>query len=169
MFSFERATLRQFIEANEPQLFALTARDAVVGEVQAGIFALDAPARLFDIRRIVVEADTIGAHVAESRQLGGLITRFRTEPDGWRDDVLIAEMIGLAKRTGDVTRVPVDLPVLTAEQPNFHTSHFGGVYLFRSLARPAVISTAPRATLGAMPQPARDLTQRNEIADWLER
>jgi len=168
-FSFARATLRQFYDLNEPQLFALTARDAVVGEMQTGIFALDQPARLFDIRRITVEADTVGAHVAESRQLGTLITRFRTEADGWRDDVLIADMIGLAKRTGDIARVPVDLPVLTVEQPNYWTAQFGGVYLFRGLSRPAVISTAPRAALGEVPMTALDLSMRNEIADWLER
>ncbi len=30
--------------------------------------------------------------------------RFKTEKDAWYDDVLIAEMIGLAKVTGDLTR-----------------------------------------------------------------
>ncbi len=32
-FSMSRGILRQFIEENEPQLFALTARDAVAGEL----------------------------------------------------------------------------------------------------------------------------------------
>ena len=95
-------------------MFALTARDAVAGELQNSVYAVSTrPAKLFDIRQITVEADTIGGHVADAGKLATLIERFRREPDGWRDDVLIAEMIGLAKKTGDVTRVPIALPAMT--------------------------------------------------------
>ena len=167
-FSTSRGILRQFIETNEAQLFALTARDAVAGELQNSVYEVDTPARLLDIRRITVEADTIGGHVADAGKLAALIERFRKEPDGWRDDLLIAEMIGLAKKTGDVTRVPIHLPRMTFEQANFWTSHFGGLYVFRAVKAPAVITVAPRKTLGDIPVPTvMDLTQRNQIADWL--
>jgi hypothetical protein len=169
-FSTSRGILRQFIEKNEPQLFALTARDAVAGELQNSVYAVDTPAKLFDIRKVVVEADTIGNQVRDADRLAGLIDRFRREPDGWRDDVLIAEMIGLAKVTGDITRVPVSLPAMTFEQGNFWTSHFGGVYIFRNVRLPGVITTLAAEALGAVPvSPVMDLTQRNEIAAWLER
>jgi hypothetical protein len=169
-FSTSRGIIRQFIDANESQLFALTARDAVAGELQDSVYDISSPARLLDIRRITVAADTIGGHVADAEKLAKLIDRFRSEPDGWRDDVLIAEMIGLAKKTGDVTRVPITLPEMVFEQPNYWTSHFGGVYLFREVPFPAVISVLPRESLGAMPiSPVFDLTQRNQIADWMER
>ena len=166
-FSTSRGILRQFITQNEAQLFALTARDAVAGELQNSVFEVSSPAKLFDIRRITVEADTIGGHVADANRLAKLIERFRAEPDGWRDDLLIAEMIGLAKKTGDVTRVPIALPAMTFEQPDFWTSHFGGLYIFRSVKSPAAISVAPRESLGALPLPALDLRQRNQVADWL--
>ncbi len=168
-FSTSRGILRQFIEKNEAQLFALTARDAVAGELANSVFAMDTPKALFDIRRITVEADTIGAHVRDARKLATLITRFRTEPDGWRDDLLIADMIGLAKKTGDVTRVPIDLAQMTFEQPSFWTSHFGGLYIFGDVAAPAMITRAPRKSFKDLPLPVLDLTQRNEIADWLDR
>ena len=168
-FSTSRGIIRQFIEANESQLFALTARDAVAGELQTSVYDVDVPAKLFDIRRVTVEADTIGGHVADAGKLGQMIDRFRTEPNGWRDDVLIAEMIGLAKKTGDVTRVPIDLPAMTFEQGNYWTSLFGGIYIFRDLRLPGVISTLPRASLGALPVKAvLDMTQRNHIAEFLE-
>ncbi|MFN3972017.1 MAG: DUF6638 family protein [Gemmobacter sp.] len=167
-FSTSRGILRQFCEANEAQLFALTARDAVAGELQNSVYEVDTPARLLDIRQITIEADTIGGHVADATRLAALIDRFRNESDGWRDDVLIAQMIGLAKRTGDVTRVPIHLPKMTFEQPNFWTSHFGGLYVFRRSKAPAVITVAPRAGLGTIPVPmVMDLGQRNQIADWL--
>lgn len=169
-FSTSRGIIRQFIDANEAQLFALTARDAVAGELADSVYDISSPAKLMDIRRITVIADTIGGHVADAGKLAKLIGRFRTDPDGWRDDVLIAEMIGLAKKTGDVTRVPISLPEMAFEQPNYWTSHFGGVYIFRDVSFPAVISVLPRQSLGALPiSPVFDLTHRNQIADWLER
>jgi hypothetical protein len=131
---------------------------------------VDTPARLFDIRQVTVEADTIGGHVADAGKLAKLIERFRQEPDGWRDDVLVAEMITLAKKTGDVTRVPISLPAMTFQQSNFWTSHFGGVYIFQGVRYPAVISTLDWHSLGEVPiAQVMDLTLRNQIADWLER
>ena len=169
-FSTSRGILQQFIETNEAQLFALTARDAVAGELQGSVYEVSTPAKLLEMRQITVEADTIGGHVAEAEKLAGLIERFRTEPDGWRDDVLIADMIELAKKTGDVTRVPISLPAMTFQSPSFWTSHFGGVYVFRDLKFPAVISAKSRNTLGDMPiSPMMDLSMRNQIADWLGR
>lgn len=169
-FSTSRGIIRQFIETNEAQLFALTARDAVAGELQNSVFEISTPAKLLDIRRITVEADTIGGHVADAAKLAKLIDRFRQEPDGWRDDLLIADMITLAKKTGDVTRVPITLPQMSFEQPNFWTSHFGGLYVFRDVPAPAIISTLPRESLGALSgPPVYDLSLRNQIADWLER
>lgn len=169
-FSTSRGILQQFIEANESQLFALTARDAVAGELQGSVYEVSSPAKLLDIRQITVEADTIGGHVADAEKLAKLIDRFRSEPDGWRDDVLIAEMIELAKKTGDVTRVPISLPAMTFQQPNFWTSHFGGLYVFRDVKFPGIISSLPKQSLGSMPiSPLMDLSQRNGIADWLER
>ena len=109
VFSTSRAILQDYIETNEAQLFALTARDAVIGTLQSGVYEMATAARLLDVRQITVEADTTGGHVAAADQLGGLIERFRKEPAGWRDDVLIASMIELAKKTGDVTRVPITL------------------------------------------------------------
>jgi hypothetical protein len=169
-FSTSRGILTQFIEKNEAQLFALTARDAVAGELQGSVYAVDTPAKLFDIRQVTVEADTIGGHVADAAKLGALIERFRREPDGWRDEALIVEMIGLARRTGDVTRVPISLPAMTFEQGNFWTSLFGGVYVFRDVRFPAAISRMPMASLGKVPIPqVMDFTHRNHIADWLDR
>lgn len=169
-FSTSRGILQQFIEANEAQLFALTARDAVLGELENSVFDTSTPARLFDIRRITVQADTTGAHVRDAGKLAGLIDRFRQEPDGWRDDVLIAQMIDLAKKTGDVTRAPIHLPAMSFEQPNFWTSHFGGIYIFREAGFPGVICAGAKASLGPVPvAPVMDLGDRNAIADWLDR
>ncbi|PPB82323.1 hypothetical protein LV82_00251 [Albidovulum inexpectatum] len=168
-FSTSRGILRRFIEENEPQLFSLTARDAVAGELDNTVYSLDSPARLFDIRRITVLADTTGNHLAEAEKLSRLVERFRTETDAWFDDVLIAQMIQLAEKAGDVTRSPLRLTSTTFEQGNFWTAHFGGLYLFRDVAEPFVISVGPKEKLGELPVDyVQDLRDRNQIARLLD-
>jgi hypothetical protein len=167
VFSTSRAILESYIEANEAQLFALTARDAVIGTLQSGVYEMSSAAKLLDIRQITVEADTTGGHVAAAGQLTGMIDRFRREPTGWRDDVLIAGMIELARKTGDVTRVPIALAPRAYPQGSFWTSLFGGLYLFRDVRFPAMIARGP---VGQVPiSPVFTLSMRNEIADWLTR
>jgi hypothetical protein len=169
-FSTSWGILQQFYTQNEAQLFALTARDAVAGELQNTVFEVSTAAKLLDIRQITVEADTIGGHVKDAGKLAALIECFKREPDGWRDDVLIAEMIGLAKNTGDISRVHIDLPAMTFQQANYWTSLFNGLYVFREARLPGVISCGPKDALGPLPiSPVMALADRNQIAEWLER
>ena len=143
-FSTSRAILRDFIEANESQLFALTARDAVAGELVNSVFDVSDPARLFDIRKIRIEADTTQGTVRDAEALAQKVDRFKTGEDAWFDDVLIAEMIALSKKTGDVVRNPVRLKQMEFSHGNFHTSHFGGIYIFRDVPHPAAITMGQR-------------------------
>ena len=167
VFSTSRAILQDYVEVNEAQLFALTARDAVIGTLQSGVYEMASAARLLDVRQITVDADTTGGHVAAAGQLAEQIERFRTEPEGWRDDVLIANMIEVAKKTGDVTRVPISLKPRSYPQGSFWTSLFGGLYLFRDVKFPAMIA---RGQVGPVPiSSVYTLEQRNEIADFLSR
>ncbi|PTV96417.1 hypothetical protein C8J27_102211 [Rhodobacter aestuarii] len=165
-FSTERAILREFIEANEAQLFSLTARDAVLGEVEDTVYSLETPAQLIGLRYFNVAADTTGNHVAEAEKLAGLITRFRTDPAGWYDDALIGEMITLADKTGDVTRHPVKFGKTQFDAPDFWTSHFGGVYLFRTPRHKAVIGMGE--LLQGLPHDMISGTDRNAIARFLD-
>lgn len=168
-FSFERAILRQFIDENMAQLFALTAQDAVAGEIVDSVYAIDRPARLFDLRKFRIEADTTGGMVRDAEALGQKIDRFLSADEAWFDDLLIAEMIALAQRTGDVTRNPVRLRQMAFTEEDFWTVHFGGLYLFRSPAQPALIAAGPKENLGALPIPlVLDLGDRNAIARFLE-
>ena len=166
-FSTSRGILRQFIEANESQLFALTAKDAVAGELVNTVFDVSNPERLFDIHTIRIEADTTSGTVRDAEKLGALVDRFKTEPDGWHDDVLIADMITLAKRTGDVVRNPVRLKQMEFRQENFHTSHFGGMYVFRDVEHPATIC-AGDAVPGLPIAYTFALKDRNKVAKFLD-
>lgn len=168
-FSTSRGILRQFIEENEAKMFALTARDAVAGELMNSVFEVSNAAKVFDIRKIVVEADTTQSHVANARALGEKIDQFQNKPDAWFDDLLIAEMITLAKQTGDVTSNPIILGKPSYSQDNFYTSHFGGLYIFRDVMQPAAIAMSGKKGLGKLP--IADVfapDQPNGIATFLE-
>jgi len=167
-FSTSRGILRQFIDENEAQLFALTARDAVAGELVNSVYDVGAPARLFDYRRVEIEADTTAGTVKDAEKLGDLVDRFKTEPDGWYDDLLIAQMIELAGKTGDVVRNPVRLKQMAFDQRNFWTAHFGGLYLFQDVEHPAVIAPAGKSHLGDVPlEFVFDASEPNRIAQFL--
>lgn len=166
-FSTSRGILQQWIVENEPALFALTARDAVAGELVNSVYDISHPARLFDLRSISVEADTTRGTVRNAQKLADKIDTFLGEEDAWFDDVLIAEMIDLAGETGDVTRNPVRLSTLKVEKGNFWTSHFGGLYIFQTLPHPALIACTD--TPDDVPiRYAFNIRQRNNVAKFLE-
>ena len=166
-FSTSRGILQRFIAENEAALFALTARDAVAGELINSVYDISSPARLFDIRAITVEADTTRGTVRNASALAEKVDTFLREEDAWFDDVLIAEMIGLAGQTGDVTRNPVRLKPLKVEKGNFWTAHFGGLYLFPTLDHPATIASMTKPE-DVPTKYCFDLGDRNQIAKFLE-
>jgi len=167
-FSTSHAIMEQFIIDNESQLFALTARDAVAGELGNSVMKISEPAQIFDIRKIAVEADTSGAHLKDAARLQARIEEFQQRPDAWWDDVLIADMITLSKRTGDVTRNPIMFSQTTYEKSNFFTQHFGGIYAFRDLPVPAAITHRPKEEIGKLPVAnTLDFSDRRAIVSFL--
>jgi uncharacterized protein DUF6638 len=168
-FSTSRETLKAFIAENETQLFALTARDAVAGELVNSVYSVAEPAKLFQIRQIEVEADTTENHIVDAQDLLKKIDRFQNKPDAWFDDVLIADMIELAKKSGDIVRNPVSLKTASFRQDNFYTSHFGGLYIFRDVEAPAAITVGPAKDLLPLPiEKVYGFDNRNGIARFLE-
>ena len=165
-FSTSRDIIKRFIDANEAELFALTAQDAVTGELVNSVYDVSDPARLFDIRRVQVEADTTEETVAKAAKLGSLIDRFKRDSDAWYDDLLIAEMIGLAKETGDVVRNPVKLDKMEFGQKDFWTAHFGGMFVFRGVTHPAAIVPED---MDDLPVETIEIDEPAEVAAWLHK
>ncbi|MEL6465234.1 MAG: DUF6638 family protein [Pseudomonadota bacterium] len=166
-FSTSHGILKRFIAENEAALFALTARDAVAGELVNSVYDISHPARLFDLRAITVEADTTKGTVRNAATLAQKVDTFLSADDAWFDDVLIAEMIQLAGQTGDVSRNPVTLKPLRVDKGNFWTSHFGGLYIFQTLDHPATIAATDKPA-DVPTKYTFDLTDRNRIAKFLD-
>ncbi|MCX7566551.1 hypothetical protein OS189_09385 [Sulfitobacter sp. F26169L] len=168
-FSTSKTVLQDFIAENEAALFALTAKDAVAGELVNSVYDVSSPKRLFDIRRITIDADTTGGTVKDAAKLADMVDKFRDTDGGWYDDVLIAQMIDLAGKTGDVVRNPVSLKAMRFNQRNFWTAHFGGLYVFQDVPHPAVIAPAGKDGLEDIPlEYVFDATQRNRIAQFFQ-
>lgn len=168
-FSTSRGILRQFIEENEAALFALTARDAVAGELANSVYNMSSPARLLDIRRVLIEADTTSGAIKQAQELTSKVETFLNDEDAWFDDVLIAEMIALAGETGDVVRNPIELAEMKFDQRNYWTDHFGGVYVFQDADHPAMITSGEKSLFDDLPiKYVFDLSERNRIAKFLE-
>ncbi len=169
-FSTSRDILRDFIDDNEEQLFALTAREAVTGELINSVFEVTEPADLLKINQITIEADTVTEHVAIAQTLQEHIDRFMNEDDAWWDDVLIADMIEIAKTTGDITRHPITLKPEIYEIGNYYTSHFEGMYIFRDVKHPTIIAKHEKG--GLMDKGIERVytfEDRREIAEFLYR
>ncbi len=169
-FSTSREILRDFIDDNEEQLFALTAREAVTGELINSVFEVTEPADLLKINQITIEADTVTEHVAIAQTLQDHIDRFINEDDAWWDDVLIADMIEIAKTTGDITRHPITLKPEAYEVGNYYTAHFDGMYVFRDVKHPTVIAQhAVGGMLEMGVERVYTFEDRREIAEFLYR
>ncbi|WP_404463808.1 hypothetical protein LG331_14050 [Vreelandella aquamarina] len=167
-FSTNRDILRRFIDANEQQLFALTATDAVAGELENSVLDVDIPERLFDIRRIIIEADTTTGTIAEAERLESLIDRFMEEEDSWFDSCLIDDMVDIVNHTGNISRNPVRLEHAIFEQKNFWTAHFGGLYLFQDVDSSALIASTEKP-LGKFPvKQILSLGDRKKIGEFLQ-
>jgi hypothetical protein len=138
-FSTSRSILSRFCADNREALFALTARDAVYGELEDSVYRIDALEDLLAIKRIRVEVNTTRKLVTKARELAERIAAFAADDDAWSDETLLAEIIELAEATGDIRHQPVIPTRLDYQQGNFFTSHFGGLYVFLGAGTPTLV------------------------------
>ncbi|MBW3243382.1 hypothetical protein KUV57_11980 [Epibacterium sp. DP7N7-1] len=166
-FSTSREILKRFIEANEAALTSLTARDAVAGEMENSVYSIDSPERLLHHKRVLIQGDTTQNHVTSAEELEGKIRRFECEEESWRDDVLIAEIVELARKTGDILRHPVALTETEFPCPDYWTSHLGGAYVFASGDTPVIIACDATRLTGPTSAEIIPIEDRNRVAAFL--
>ncbi|MEC9347477.1 MAG: DUF6638 family protein [Pseudomonadota bacterium] len=168
-FTSSQPVLRQFFADNEATLFALTSRDPVIGELLNSVYRVTSVDEVLDLRSITVEAETVGGHVAAQQKLRALIDRFTTAEDAWYDDELVLEMIDLAGLVGDFRQTPLDLSTGPYRVSDFHTTHFGGLYVFRDSRGTSLIHSGERPR-GAEAKDRRviALSDHRAVAAFLE-
>lgn len=142
-FSSSPAILRRFLAENEDELFALTSREPVVGELLNSIYRVTSLREILDLRAISVELETVGGTIAARRDLAVLVERFKSGEEAWYDDALIARMIALADRLGEGRKDPPLLNTGPFQVDSFYTAHFGGLYVFRGAGGTTVLHAGP--------------------------
>jgi hypothetical protein len=162
-FSTTGSILKQFIEDNYRQLLALTARDAVMGELDNSTWRIDDIEDLVTIRNITVEVDTPRGLIASAAELDGAISVFEDDDAAWWDDTILTRMCELAERVGDIRQHPIVPEVVHYRKRNFHTRHFGGLYVFRDIDQPTIV-TCDAEFSGSVPEPYRRIPLKDAAA-----
>ncbi|MEM7068555.1 MAG: DUF6638 family protein [Pseudomonadota bacterium] len=129
-FSNTRDLMIEFFEKNRRVLYALTIKDVVFGEIEDNVFEIDDIDDLLSIEQVEFK---IGTHENLTQKTADLklnIDRLMKEPDAWRDDDLLNEMVDLAKQTGDIRENKLLPEEVVFRHETFWASHFDGVYVF---------------------------------------
>lgn len=129
-FSNTGALMHRFFEANARALHAITIKDAVYGEIEDSVAAVDTLDDLLSINEVrfrVLSADDLLGKAADLR---GLVDRLVAEDDLWRDDETLNRMVELARVTGDIRQNALVPDQLVFRHEAFWANHFGGVYVF---------------------------------------
>ncbi|MDG3576150.1 hypothetical protein P7F60_07115 [Rhizobium sp. YJ-22] len=129
-FSNTGGLMHEFFEANRRAIHAVTIKDALYGEIEDSVSVVDSLEDLLSINEVtfrVLSAEDLLGKAGELRQL---VDRLTSEPDAWRDDVMLTRMVELAQVTGDIRQNALVPDQLVFRHDAFWANHFGGVYVF---------------------------------------
>jgi len=129
-FSNTRDLMLEFFEKNKRVLYALTIKDVVFGEIEDNVFEVDDIDDLLAIEQVEFKIGTHEDLTGKTNQLNLMIDKLLKEPDAWRDDDMLNEMVEIVKQTGDIRDNALVPEEVLFRHDNFWTSHFGGTYVF---------------------------------------
>lgn len=138
-FSNTRDLMLEFFEKNKRVLFALTIKDVVFGEIEDNIFEVDDIDDLLSIEQVEFKISTHENLTDKTNDLKMMIDRLLKEPEAWRDDGMLHEMVELSKQTGDIRNNELVPEEVLFRHETFWASHFGGIYIFNDAPNITVI------------------------------
>jgi len=131
-FSADLTVYRRFLDANARAIETLTLHDAVFGEMENLVLDVTCPADIVGFRTVNFEVHTPSGMLEAAKALEGLVTRFETEPESWRDTALMESIVEGARKCGDIRRNGIVPTATRFEWPDlYHTTHLGGAYVIR--------------------------------------
>ena len=121
-----------FFESNARALYALTIKDVVFGEIEDSVFSVDNIEDLLAIEQVEFKVSTSTDLLGKAGELKTMIERLRKQPDAWRDDGLLKDMVKTVKVTGDI-RTNTLLPdeVIFRPQHILDCSFWRGLCVYR--------------------------------------
>jgi hypothetical protein len=138
-FSNTAGLMHEFFNANARAINAITIKDALYGEIDDSVAAVDHIEDLLSINEVnfkVYSAEDILGKAAELRQLAD---KLETQPDAWRDNDMLNRMVELSRLTGDIRQNTLVPDKLVFRHDAFWANHFGGVYVFHDDRNTTVI------------------------------
>jgi len=129
-FSNTRDLMLDFFERNRRVLYALTIKDVVFGEIEDNIYEVDDIDDLLSIEQVEFKIGTHENLTEKTNQLNMMIDRLLKEPDAWRDDAMLNEMVEIVQQTGDIRDNALVPEEVLFRHETFWANHFGGIYVF---------------------------------------
>lgn len=138
-FSNTGQLMHQFFEGNARAINALTIKDVIYGEIDDPVLEVTDIDDLLSIEQVEFKVFTGNNLAAQAVKLRLYIDRLRKDPDAWRDDDMLNEMVELAQHTGDIRSNDLVPNEIVYRHNTFWASHFGGVYVFIDEGQTTVI------------------------------
>lgn len=129
-FSNTSQLLYEFFSRNSRAIDALTIKDVIYGEIEDSVAKVEDIEDLLSISQVEFRVLSAEDVLGKAAELGRLVDRLKQEPDAWRNDAMLNEMVGLAKVCGDIRENALVPDQVIFRHNAFWTSHFGGLYVF---------------------------------------
>ncbi len=139
-FSNTEELMLEFFEENSREIFALTIKDVLFGEIEDSVLRVDTIEDLLSIEQVEFKLSTSSDLLQKTADLRVLIERLMKDPDAWQDVAMLKRMVDLAKMTGDIRTNELMPKAVVFRHNAFWTSHFGGVYIFNDERQITVIA-----------------------------
>ncbi len=141
-FSNTGQLMHQFFDGNRRAINALTIKDVIYGEIDDPVLEPRDIEDLLTIEQVQFKVFTGENLASQALELRLLIDRLKKEPNAWRDDAMLNQMVQLAKATGDIRTNDLVPTEVVFRHNTFWSSHFGGVYVFIDEDQTTVIGDA---------------------------
>lgn len=139
-FSNTEQLMLAFFEKNRREIFAITIKDVLYGEIEDSVLEVDNIDDLLSIEQVEFKVSTASNLLGQAAELQGMIEKLMKDPDAWQDNAMLNRMVELAKVTGDIRTNDLLPREIVFRHNAFWTSHFGGVYIFNDRRQIAVIA-----------------------------
>ncbi len=139
-FSNTEELMLEFFEENSREIFALTIKDVLFGEIEDSVLRVDTIEDLLSIEQVEFKLSTSSDLLQKTADLRVLIERLMKDPNAWQDVAMLKRMVDLAKMTGDIRTNELMPKAVVFRHNAFWTSHFGGVYIFNDERQITVIA-----------------------------
>lgn len=139
-FSNTEELMLDFYEKNTREIFAITIKDVLYGEIEDSVHEVDNLEDLLAIEQVEFKLSTASDLLGKTAELQVMIERLLKEPDAWQDSDMLQKMVDTVKVTGDISTNELMPKEVVFRHNAFWTSHFGGVYIFNDDKQITVIA-----------------------------